>query len=61
MNPFRQDDRFPALLSSSVVHHSLFFLDTTGTAAKKEAESGAVGSHGSMGGAGVAANPVGAH
>jgi hypothetical protein len=36
----------------SVVHHSLFFLDTTGTAAKKEAESGEVGSQGSMGGAG---------
>lgn len=35
----------------SVVHHSLFFLDTTGTAAKKEAESGEVGSSGSMGGA----------
>ncbi len=35
----------------SVVHHSLFFLDTTGTAAKKEAESGQVGSQGSMGGA----------
>lgn len=35
----------------SVVHHSLFFLDTTGTAAKKEAESGEVGSRGSMGGA----------
>ena len=34
----------------SVVHHSLFFLDTTGTAAKKEAESGDVGSKGSMGG-----------
>jgi hypothetical protein len=35
----------------SVVHHSLFFLDPTGTAAKKEAASGEVGSHGSMGGA----------
>jgi hypothetical protein len=34
----------------SVVHHSLFFLDTTGTAAKKEAESGEVGSRGNMGG-----------
>jgi hypothetical protein len=35
----------------SVVHHSLFFLDTTGTAAKKEAASGEVGSRGGMGGA----------
>jgi hypothetical protein len=35
----------------SVVHHSLFFLDTTGTAAKKEADSGQVGTTGSMGGA----------
>jgi hypothetical protein len=34
----------------SVVHHSLFFLDTTGTAAKKEADSGEVGSPGGMGG-----------
>lgn len=34
----------------SVVHHSLFSLDTTGTAAKKEAESGEVGSRGNMGG-----------
>src|SRR6516165_3361114 len=36
----------------SVVHHSLFFLDTTGTAAKKEADSGEVGSRGNMGGLG---------
>ena len=36
--------------ASSVVHHSLFFLDTTGTAAKKEAASGQVGTSGSMGG-----------
>jgi hypothetical protein len=35
----------------SVVHHSLFFLDTTGSAAKKEADSGEVGSRGNMGGA----------
>jgi hypothetical protein len=35
----------------SVVHHTLFFLDTTGTAAKKELASGEVGSSGSMGGA----------
>jgi mono/diheme cytochrome c family protein len=34
----------------SVVHHSLFFLDPTGTAARKEAESGQVGSSGAMGG-----------
>ncbi|MBI3824208.1 MAG: hypothetical protein HY289_16190 [Planctomycetes bacterium] len=36
--------------ASSVVHHTLFFLDTTGTAAKKEADSGQVGSSGAMGG-----------
>jgi hypothetical protein len=36
----------------SVVHHSLFFLDTTGTAAKREADSGQVGSAGAMGGIG---------
>jgi hypothetical protein len=36
----------------SVVHHSLFYLDTTGTAAKREQESGQVGSSGSMGGLG---------
>jgi hypothetical protein len=36
----------------SVVHHSLFFLDTTGTAAKREEESGQVGSSGAMGGLG---------
>jgi mono/diheme cytochrome c family protein len=34
----------------SVVHHSLFFLDTTGAAAKKELASGQVGSSGSMAG-----------
>lgn len=34
----------------SVVHHTLFFLDVTGTAAKKEAASGVVGTSGSMGG-----------
>ncbi|HZZ78012.1 MAG TPA: cytochrome c [Gemmataceae bacterium] len=34
----------------SVVHHSLFFLDTTGTAAKKERDSGEVGSKGGMSG-----------
>jgi hypothetical protein len=33
----------------SVVHHTLFFLDTTGTAAKKETASGEVGSKGGMG------------
>ena len=38
--------------ASSVVHHSLFFLDTTGTAAKREEESGQVGSSGAMGGLG---------
>jgi mono/diheme cytochrome c family protein len=38
--------------STSVVHHSLFFLDTSGTAAKKEADSGEVGSRGAMGGLG---------
>jgi hypothetical protein len=36
--------------ASSVVHHSLFFLDTTGTAAKAEAASGEVGTSGGMGG-----------
>ncbi len=35
----------------SVVHHSLFFLDPTGTAFKKEAASGEVGTSGGMGGA----------
>jgi hypothetical protein len=34
----------------SVVHHTLFFLDTTGTAAKRELDSGQVGSAGSMAG-----------
>jgi mono/diheme cytochrome c family protein len=33
----------------SVVHHTLFFLDLTGTAAKREADSGEVGSKGGMG------------
>jgi mono/diheme cytochrome c family protein len=36
----------------SVVHHSLFFLDPTGMAAKLEAASGEVGSRGGMGGLG---------
>jgi hypothetical protein len=36
--------------ATSAVHHSLFFLDTTGTAAKREEESGQVGSSGAMGG-----------
>ncbi len=35
--------------AASVVHHTLFFLDTTGTAAKAEADSGQVGTSGSMG------------
>jgi hypothetical protein len=35
--------------AASVVHHTLFFLDTTGTAAKKELASGEVGSRGGMG------------
>jgi hypothetical protein len=35
---------------TSVVHHTLFFLDTSGTAAKKELDSGEVGSRGDMGG-----------
>lgn len=34
--------------ASSVVHHSLFFLDTTGQAAKRELASGEVGSRGNM-------------
>ena len=34
--------------ASSVVHHTLFFLDSTGTAAKKELASGVVGSKGGM-------------
>lgn len=38
----------------SVVHHSLFFLDPTGTAAKREKESGQVGSAGGMSGLGGA-------
>src|SRR5262245_20679093 len=33
----------------TVVHHTLFFLDRTGTARKREAESGQVGFGGSMG------------
>jgi hypothetical protein len=36
----------------SVVHHTLFFLDTTGTARKKEEASGEVGFKGAMGGLG---------
>jgi mono/diheme cytochrome c family protein len=36
----------------SVVHHTLFFLDPTGTAAKREAASGEVGFRGNMGGLG---------
>jgi hypothetical protein len=34
--------------AASVVHHTLFFLDTTGTAARKELASGQVGSAGGM-------------
>jgi len=34
--------------AASVVHHTLFFLDPTGTAAKKELASGEVGSRGGM-------------
>jgi hypothetical protein len=34
--------------AASVVHHTLFFLDTTGTAAKAEADSGQVGTSGAM-------------
>ena len=43
--------------AASVVHHTLFFLDTTGTAAKLEADSGQVGTSGAMsrlGGGGAA-------
>jgi mono/diheme cytochrome c family protein len=36
--------------ASSVVHHTLFFVDSTGTAAKREADSGQVGLPGGMGG-----------
>jgi len=36
--------------ASSVVHHTLFFLDSTGTAAKKELASGEVGTKGGMDG-----------
>lgn len=36
----------------SVVHHTLFFIDPTGTSAKREADSGEVGRRGGMGGAG---------
>ena len=36
----------------SVVHHTLFFLDPTGEASKKEKASGKVGTSGAMGGAG---------
>lgn len=36
----------------SVVHHTLFFLDTSGKAAKREQESGVVGFSGAMGGLG---------
>jgi mono/diheme cytochrome c family protein len=43
----------------SVVHHTLFFVDATGTSAKKEAESGEVGSSGSMGGLARLAGPGG--
>lgn len=35
--------------AASVVHHTLFFLDTSGTAAKAEADSGQVGTSGAMG------------
>ena len=38
--------------AASVVHHTLFFLDTTGTAAKLEADSGQVGTSGAMSGLG---------
>jgi hypothetical protein len=38
----------------SVVHHTLFFLDTSGTAAKKELASGQVGTSGGMGALGRA-------
>jgi hypothetical protein len=38
--------------AASVVHHTLFFLDSTGTAAKKELASGQVGSSGGMSGLG---------
>ena len=48
-------DRFPPQ-RSSVLHHSLFFLDPSGTAAKREADSGEVGSRGGMGGAGRGAD-----
>jgi hypothetical protein len=40
--------------ASSVVHHTLFFLDPSGTAAQKELASGKVGSTGGMGGLGGA-------
>jgi len=39
--------------ASSVVHHTLFRLDTTGTAAKREAASGEVGFRGGMGALGA--------
>jgi hypothetical protein len=45
--------------AASVVHHTLFFLDTTGTAAKLEADSGQVGSTGGMGGFGRGAKGKG--
>lgn len=35
--------------SPTVVHHTLFFLDPTGTSAKREADSGVVGTTGAMG------------
>jgi mono/diheme cytochrome c family protein len=35
--------------ASSVVHHTLFFLDATGSTAKREADSGEVGFRGGMG------------
>jgi hypothetical protein len=49
-----QEDRWVKAIdfrpsAPSVVHHTLFFLDTTGTAAKKEAASGEVGFPGGMG------------
>ena len=44
--------------ATSVVHHTLFFLDTTGTAYKKEADSGEVGFK-SMGRGGALSNLFG--
>ncbi len=45
--------------AASVVHHTLFFLDTTGTAAKLEADSGQVGTAGGMGALGRTAKGKG--